>query len=330
MSKKKTPPGEQKFMPIDEFLKELEDPKPEPEKSEPVSEVPKGRVVVPTLSTNGSRDYQKLLDAYRCVEGIELEVRHHDDMVSVRRQLVAEFPYAASIIDTMLMPTFRRVSAGKTGIVIEPTLLHGGPGLGKSRFARRLCELLGLHTKTVCVAASADDQIFGLSKGWSSAHGSVMLDACRDGLCANPVVILDEIDKTITVSHNGNVQNKILPLLEKSENASYHEPFLAVPCDFSLVGWILTANSLDTLSAPLRSRLRVLQMPEPSAEHVPAIVNAMLKDIVQEQEMDEVWLRKLDGIELEALQRAYQKHRSIRVLRRQLDAVLDARPMTMH
>lgn len=328
MSKKKTPPGEQQFMPIDEFLKELEDTKPEPESQKP--EVPKGRVVVPNLGTSGSRDYQKLLDAYRCIDGIELEVRHHDDIVSVRRQLVAEFPYATRIIDTMLMPTFRRVSAGKTGIVIEPTLLHGGPGLGKSRFARRFCELLGLHTKTVCVAASADDQIFGLSKGWSSAHGSVMLDACRDGLCANPVIVLDEIDKTISTSHNGNVQNKILPLLERSENQSYHEPFLAVPCDFSLVGWILTANSLDTISAPLRSRLRVLQMPEPQAEHVPAIVQAMLKDIAQEQELDDVWLPKLDILELEALQRAYGKHNSIRVLRRQLDAVLDARQMTMH
>lgn len=328
MSKKKTPPGEQKFMPIEEFLKELEDPKLEPEPQKP--EVPKGRVVVPNLGTSGSRDYQKLIEPYRAIDGIELEVRHHDDLVSVRRQMVEEFPYATRIIDTLLMPTFRRVSAGKTGIVIEPTLLHGGPGLGKSRFARRFCELLGLHTKTVCVAASADDQIFGLSKGWSSAHGSVMLDACRDGLCANPVIVLDEIDKTITVSHNGNVQNKILPLLEKSENGSYHEPFLAVPCDFSLVGWILTANSVETISAPLRSRLRVLQMPEPQAEHVPAIVQAMLKDIAQEQELDDVWLPKLDILELEALQRAYVKHRSIRVLRRQLDAVLDARQMTMH
>jgi ATP-dependent Lon protease len=328
MSKKTTPPGEQEFISVDEFLKELEAFKPDTQCQKP--DEPKGHVVVPHFGRNGSRDYQKLVDLYRCVEGIELEVRHHDDIVSVRRQLVAEFPYAARVIETMLMPTFRRVSAGKTGIVIEPTLLHGGPGLGKSRFARRFCELLGLHAKTVCVAASADDQIFGLSRGWSSAHGSVMLDACREGVCANPVIVLDEIDKTISTSHNGNVQNKILPLLEKSENASYHEPFLAVPCDFSFVGWILTANSLDTISAPLRSRLRVLQMPEPSAEHVPAVVNAMMKDIAREQELDEAWLPKPDALELDILQRAYNQHKSIRVLRRQLDAILDARPMTMH
>ena len=55
-----------------------------------------------------------------------------------------------------------------------------------------------------------------------------------------------------------------------------------------------------------------------------------MKDIAAEQEMDPVWLPQLDKMELEALQRAYGKHRSIRVLRRQLDAVLDARQMTMH
>lgn len=327
---KKTPRGERNFITIDEFLNELENNEPETEETEPQPEGPKGHIVVPHLVTTGSRDYQKALDAYRCIEGIDLEIRHHDDIVGVRRQLVAEFPYAARIIDTMLMPTLRRVSAGKRGIVIEPTLLHGGPGLGKSRFARRFAELLGLHAKTVCVAASADDQIFGLSRGWTSAHGSVVLDACRDGLCANPVIILDEIDKAITGSSNGNVQNKILPLLERSENRAYHEPFLAVPCDFSLVGWILTANSQETISAPLRSRLRTLQMPEPLPEHVPVIVRNMLQDIAQEQELDPVWLPKLDNIELEALQRAYQKHHSIRVLRRQLEALLDARTMTMH
>lgn len=330
MSAKRTPPGERNFITIDEFLKELENNEPEAEEPDTTPEQTKGHIVVPHLLSTGSRDYQKALDAYRPIEGIDLEIRHHDDIVGVRRQLVTEFPYAVRIIDTMLMPTLRRVSAGKTGIVIEPTLLHGGPGLGKSRFARRFAELLGLHAKTVCVAASADDQIFGLSRGWTSAHGSIVLDACRDSLSANPVIILDEIDKAIAGSLNGNVQNKILPFLERSENATYHEPFLAVPCDFSMVGWILTANELETISAPLRSRLRTLQMPEPLPDHVPAIVNAMMKDITQEQELDPVWLPKLDHIEIEALQRAYQQHYSIRVLRRQLEALLDARTMTMH
>lgn len=280
-------------------------------------------VVCPKLQRTGTREIRLQQEPYKPIINAPLEVRHCADIIAVRKQLVDEFPYAISIVDSMLMPTLRRMSTGRIGVVLEPTLIYGAPGLGKSRLAARICNLLGLYTRTVSIAGANDDMIFGLSKGWSTAQASIITDAVLESMSANPVIILDELEKANTHSRNGNIHHKLLPLLEKSEAGQWNEPLLGVQVNFSHIGWVFTANDLENIAPPLRSRIRCLEMTPPSSCHLPLILNNMRNEIAHDQGIDVRWLRSLDLCEMSALQRTYKQHRSLRILKRQLEFVFE-------
>ena len=280
-------------------------------------------VVCPPLQSYGSRENRALQQAYQPIAGRPLELRHCTDAIAVRKCLVKEFPYATGIIDKMLTPILNRTSTGRLGVAFEPTLIYGSPGLGKTRFVNRICSLLGLYTKTVSVAGASDDLIFGLSKGYSTARASIVTDAVLESMSANPVIILDELEKVNTESRNGNLHHKLLPLLEKSEACRWNEPLLSLPVDFSHVSWIFTANDLNGISPPLRSRIQCLEIKSPELTHLPLILDKMRSDIAIDQGMDVRWFRGLDLSEMSALQQTYKKHRSLRILKRQLEFIVE-------
>jgi hypothetical protein len=310
-----------------EFLASLD--RPMPPLQGPPDLRTKARFSAPLIKP-ANRELAKLQEPYSPIMGEDLALRHCPDLIGARRRLVAEFPYATAIVDHLLRPSLRQQSLGRTGVVIEPTLIYGAPGLGKSRFARRVCEELGVHHRIISVAGMSDDQIFGLSRGWSSAFASVMTEAVLESQSPNPVMVLDEIEKTCRDNRNGSITQKLLALLEPSEACHWREPLLACPVDMSHIGWIMTANSLGGIPSPLRSRLSCLEMRPPDARHLPAIIRALRDDLAGEEGLDPRWYPSLDAEELEAVTASYEHHRTVRILRRQVRHILESRHSVVH
>lgn len=308
---------------VDELFRSSEDELLNPD-------IPFDKVIfLEQLPDDFNKDSRAAHDKFKRLEGKGIPLFHQEDLVSVRRNLAQEFPYAINIIDNLLKPTFRRISSGKKGLIFEPTILVGEPGLGKTRLLSRLLEELDIYHRKISVAGMQDDQIFGVAKGFSTALPSIMSTVIHDKEIGNPVFVLDEIDKANEGKFT-HIQHKLLGLLEKDEAMSWHEPYLQVPVNLYYVGWLMIANTLDTISEPLKSRCHIMRMPTPELEHIPKILQTIRKDLALDDGLDIRFIPDFDQAERNALLESYNIHKSVRVLKRQVKEVLSLRENICH
>ena len=283
-------------------------------------------IFIQQMPDNLNSGAKSTLKDYLSIAGEEIPLYTCTDLISVRRTLVAEFPYAVSLIDNLMKACFRTYNS-KLGshVKFEPSLVWGEPGLGKTRLLRRLCTLLGVPVRVVNVGGSDDGTIFGVSRGYSTALPSVMTAMVGKHKILNPVIIFDEIDKVCTRSNNADIMGKLLGLLEKEEAKTWNDSFIGCEVNMSHVNWLFTANDIDLISAPLKSRLKIQKMMPPEPEHIASIAKSIREDFANELGVDKRFFPGFDGLELDVLTNAYMQHRSVRVLKRQVVELLESR-----
>ncbi len=264
------------------------------EPPEPVTAPPSGVIVLPRIGgTKETTSAKEAMREFKDIVGKRLPLSPAPDIASARRILHDEFPYACSQVDTLL-----------TGMIEgEPIrwrncLLTGAAGGGKSRLVRRLAEALrvGLHRYD---ASSASDNAFGgTPRRWASGEHSTPLEAVRHLGVANPLLLIDEIDKAGTARHNGSIAGALLPFLEPETARAHHDLFIEATVDLSHIGYMLTANEETSLSGPLRDRLLVVRIPEPGVEHLPTLARTIVVDIAKEKGGDGRWWPGLNDGEM--------------------------------
>lgn len=155
------------------------------------------------------------------------------------------------------------------GALLPPLLLIGPPGNGKTHYALRLMELLGLQHKMISMSGMSDSMTFrGAPLGYSTARPSAIVQAIRDLRIPNPVFILDEIDKVGTGRQNGNAHDVLLQCLEPRNAKNFFDEGLQSQVDLSFCSYIATANSLHGIPEPLRNRFTVIRVNEPSKQEL--------------------------------------------------------------
>ncbi len=164
---------------------------------------------------------------------------------------------------------------------IPPILLFGGPGLGKSHFTRDLATALG----TVCHLCSMDGSVsnatlLGLDRKWSNSAPGVLFNLLCMGGCANPVVLLDELDKAGRCTKDDPLA-PLHSLLEPSTATRVCDASMNFEFDASLVTWIATANHVLLLPSSLRSRFREFRIDHPNAEQAVTLALSVASSVVE-------------------------------------------------
>ncbi|CAO4148636.1 Lon protease [Methylorubrum aminovorans] len=255
---------------------------------------------------------------FAALAGVALGCAPPPDLSAVRARLVSRYPHAAAVIDRILA-----LAVGQPYARLRPALLVGPPGCGKTRLAREICEAMGLPVTVYSCAGVADSSLIGTSRQWGTGRASVPLQAIKRAMLASVALVIDEIEKVADSRHNGNAQDGLLSLLDHA--GRYHDPYLECDTDLGAVTFLATANGLGGITAPLRDRFLVLEMPVPTRESLPAIVDGIMQDLRAELGQDEAWLPPLDGEELAAVVANWRPGGSIRALRRLVEAALAAR-----
>ncbi|WP_339613927.1 AAA family ATPase [uncultured Parvibaculum sp.] len=229
--------------------------------------------------------------------------------------LLAEFPWFEDLISQIADTIELRRTAGKPWFRIPPLLVVGPPGCGKSRFARRLGEISGTGHASITVAGSSDNRMLaGTARGWHSTQPCFPVIAMRKANTANPIVVVDEIEKACP-SQNGDAQATLLNFLEPETASRYFDECLLTSVNVGEVSWISLANSIEGIKPPLKNRVSLHFVGGPQEEHYPTVIRCLQRDIALELGIDPTVLPTRNK-EVEALlHTAFMNGASVRRLR---------------
>ncbi|WLI89846.1 AAA family ATPase [Massilia sp. R2A-15] len=190
--------------------------------------------------------------------------------------------------------------AGDGGFNVMPILLLGDPGVGKTHFARRLAKVMQTECELISMnALSAGFVITGSSASWKGAKCGKVAERLVRGQYANPVVVLDEVEKASGSSQSDPLA-ALYQLLEPETARVFRDEYIDVEIDASQIFWILTANRTEGIPAPLLNRMAVYEVPAPTAEQAAAIAQGIYAALLRELKLVK-FAGRLDGAVVDRL-----------------------------
>ncbi len=186
---------------------------------------------------------------------------------------------------------------------LTPMLLLGDPGIGKTHFAKRLSALLGTGYGFVGMSSlTAGWVLSGASSQWKNAKPGKVFDTLVHGDYANPVIVVDEIDKAGGDSQYDPL-GALYTLLEHDTAREFTDEFAEVPIDAGDVIWVATANDARSIPEPIMNRMNVYEIAPPDAEGARRIASTIYSEIRDAHQWGERFDETLDDDALDAVAR---------------------------
>ena len=201
-------------------------------------------------------------------------------------------------------------------------LLVGPPGVGKTSIGRSIADALGRRFYRFSLGGMRDEaEIKGHRRTYIGAMPGKFLQAVKDAGTANPVIMLDEIDK-IGASYHGDPASALLEVLDPEQNVDFLDHYLDLRFDLSKVLFVCTANQLDSIPAPLLDRMEVINL----AGYIAAEKLQIAKKYLLPRQIEKAGLAKgavrLDQATLRALIEGWARDAGVRRLEKQLGKIV--------
>lgn len=234
-------------------------------------------------------------------------------------ELRAGFPHFEDVIG-QLQDHLSLATRGDGGFAMPPLLLAGPPGTGKTFFFQEMASKVATSYRLLNMESiTAGFAIVGMDQGWSGASPGVVFETMMaDNATANPIILLDEIDKMTTVS-NAPVGPVLLSLLESHSARRFTDRCIPLEMDVSRINWVATANVLDHVDLPLRSRFNIVHVANPDYY----ARRAMSQHIYRALRLSHSWGASFDAaLQEETLQVLARPANAARDLRKNIHAAL--------
>ena len=203
--------------------------------------------------------------------------------------LYEDMPNFAEVLDDV-----RRQLAlchdSRDALEITPMLLLGPPGIGKTHFAREISHLLGTGMGFISMSSlTAGWVLSGASSQWKGARPGKVFETLVDGAYANPVMVVDEIDKA-RAEHAYDPLGALYSLLEHDTAGAFTDEFAEVAIDASQLIWVATANDERAIPEPILNRMNVFEVQAPDADAARTIALRLYRSLRGEHD----WGQRFD------------------------------------
>lgn len=193
-------------------------------------------------------------------------------------QLYEDLPNFTEVLDDVKRQ-LALCQDSRDALEITPMLLLGPPGIGKTHFAREVAQLLGTGMGFISMSSlTAGWVLSGASSQWKGARPGKVFETLVDGAYANPVMVVDEIDKA-RAEHAYDPLGALYSLLEHDTAGSFTDEFAEVPIDASQVIWVATANDERAIPEPILNRMNVFEVKAPDRDAARSIALRLYQKI---------------------------------------------------
>jgi ATP-dependent Lon protease len=225
------------------------------------------------------KEHESLRATYeRMLEKGEQRFQVKPSGLPIMEALYEELPNFHEVLDDVRRQIALCEDSGDA-LEITPLLLLGPPGVGKTHFARQLADLLGTGMGFVSMSSlTAGWVLSGASSQWKGARAGKVFEALVEGDYANPVMVVDEIDKAGGEAAYDPL-GSLYSLLEHDTASSFIDEFAEVAVDASQVIWVATANDAHAIPDPILNRVNVYEVQAPDFEAAKAIARRLYQKL---------------------------------------------------
>jgi ATP-dependent Lon protease len=270
----------------------------------------------------GSAEYTVVRTYLDWILDLPWHVQTPDNMeIAAVRKVLDDDHYGLEKVKKRILEylAVRKLKKDKKGPIL---CLIGPPGVGKTSLGRSIARALGRKFHRISLGGVHDEAaIRGHRRTYVGALPGQLIQGMKKAGTINPVFMMDEVDK-LGHDFRGDPSAALLEVLDPEQNNTFADHYLEIPYDLSNVMFIATANQGDTIPAPLRDRMEILEIPGYTRREKLAIARQhLVPKQIEEHGISKEQLEITDPA-VEIIIESYTREAGVRTLERQIASVI--------